>query len=149
MKITTRIVQLPNFDKLRLGADGLGRAVMAGGQVIEAYAKINAEQRFSGSSTGGAGLAGSIQTVLTKNDGTGAEASVGPSVVYGRIQELGGFVEPVSAKALHFVIDGIEIFAKKVHIPPRPYLRPAADEHMSEIEAAVGAAIRNVMRRLA
>lgn len=116
--------------------DALGKAAMAGGQVIENYAKINAEKVFSGKARGE--LSGSIQTVLDKATGNEAEVSVGPSVVYGRIQELGGIIKPVTAKMLSWIGDtGERIFAKLVHIPARPYLRPAVDEHHDEIEQAI------------
>jgi phage gpG-like protein len=58
-------------------------------------------------------------------------------VVYGRIHELGGIIKPVVAKMLHFVIDGVDVFAKAVHIPARPYLRPAVDGHEDEIKEAM------------
>lgn len=149
MKITAKVVKLPEFDKIRLGSENIKRAAMAGGQVIETYAKINVESTFSGKSTGGAGLAGSIQTVITKSTGTDAKVSIGPSVVYGRIHELGGIIKTVHAKFLHFVIDGQDIFAKLVHIPARPYLRPAADNHMDDIQQAVSASIRADLERFA
>ncbi len=48
-------------------------------------------------------------------------------VRYALIHELGGRIVPKNAKALSFVIGGERVFAKSVNIPPRPYLRPAAD----------------------
>lgn len=49
-------------------------------------------------------------------------------VRYALIQELGGVVKPVTAKALAIPLpDGGMAFAKSVTIPARPYLRPAAD----------------------
>lgn len=50
-------------------------------------------------------------------------------VRYALIQEEGGTIEPVSARAL-FIPDhagGIAAVVQKVEIPARPYLRPAAD----------------------
>jgi len=76
--------------------------------------------------------------VLTESSATNASVDVGPTVIYGRIQELGGVIKPVHAKMLSWVDDGVRIFAKMVHLPPRPYLRPAVDEHMKDIEQAVG-----------
>lgn len=147
MKLTAKVVNLPEFQgKLnRLAAaargDALGRAAMAGGQVIEANAKINANRVFSAEATNT--LAGSIHTELISKTGTSAEVSVGPSVVYGRIQELGGWIKPVTAKALSWINkQGVRVFAKAVYIPPRPYLRPAADEHQPEILQAVGASLK-------
>jgi phage gpG-like protein len=143
---TVKTIKLEdNFKAVIAAASGatLEKAVMAGGQVVEAYAKINANQVFSAKSTGGAGLGGSIQTVLVKSDVTSAEADVGPTVIYGRIQELGGIIKPVHKKFLHFFIDGVEVFTKLVHLPPRPYLRPAIDEHEQEVMDAIGYQLKN------
>ncbi len=49
-------------------------------------------------------------------------------VVYARIHELGGTIRPKTAQALRFRLDdGTFAVVKQVTIPPRPYLRPAAD----------------------
>jgi len=122
-----------------VSGDTLAKAVMAGGQVVEAYAKINVNETFSSHATGGAGLAGSIQTVLDKADESSAEASVGPTVVYGRIHELGGTILPIHGEYLTFqTYDGQWHKVKVVHMPARPYLRPALDSHQDEILQAVG-----------
>jgi HK97 gp10 family phage protein len=136
----------PGLKKLDNAARGqaLANAAMAGGQVIEAQAKINAEQVFSGKARGE--LSGSIKTELTKSSDRSAEVSVGPSVVYGRIQELGGIVRPVTARMLSWIGDtGERIFAKMVRIPPRPYLRPAVDESKDRIAQAVEYQIRKAI----
>jgi len=129
------IIKINNVAKVRGAVSGeqLKRAVLAGGHVIEAQAKINVEKTFSHKSTGGAGLGGSIQTVVSKATEHEAEVDVGPTVIYGRIQELGGIVLPVTAKMLSWVEDGVRNFANKVQILARPYLRPAVDEHKGEI----------------
>lgn len=129
--------------------EALKRAAMAGGQVVEAQAKINVEHTFSHKSVGGAGLGGSIQTVPSMSDANSAWMDVGPTVIYGRIQELGGIVKPVHAKMLSWVDDGIRIFAKLVHIPPRPYLRPAIDESEEKIKQAVGYQIKKQIEQVA
>ena len=126
--------QFPDLKRAVSGA-GLANAAKAGGHVIEGNAKVNIGNTFSGKSVGG--LAGSIQVVLDKSTETSAEVSVGPTVIYGRIQELGGVITPVAAKMLSWVDDGVRIFAHMVHLPARPYLRPAVDEHRQEISDAV------------
>ena len=133
------IIKINNVAKVRGAVSGeqLKQAVLAGGHVIEAQAKINVEKTFSHKSTGGAGLGGSIQTVVSKATEHEAEVDVGPTVIYGRIQELGGIVLPVTAKMLSWVEDGVRIFANKVQIPARPYLRPAVDEHKDKISDAI------------
>lgn len=134
------IVQENHFQAVKdaVSGDVLKKAAMAGGQVIEAYAKSNVNSTFSNKATGGAGLGGSIQTVLISVDEKHAEVAVGPTMIYGRIHELGGVIRPVAAKALHFVVDGVHVVTQLVHIPARPYLRPAVDEHQDEIQQAIG-----------
>ena len=140
----TKTVQVleNHFPELRraVSGPGLAKAVMAGGHVIKGNAKINIETTFSSKSVGE--LAGSIQVVLDKATPTSAEASIGPTVIYGRIQELGGVIKPIKAKMLSWVEDGKRIFAHMVHIPARPYLRPAVDEHHPEILEAVSLQLR-------
>lgn len=148
MKPTITVIKMPDFGRIKLTADEMGKAALAGGHVIEANAKINANNVFSSNATNT--LAGSIQTVLKNASANHAETSTGPSVVYGRIQELGGTIKPVHAKMLHWISDtGEHIFANVVHLPPRPYLRPAVDEHKDDIGKAVAAQIRKFITRRA
>lgn len=50
------------------------------------------------------------------------------------IQELGGIIKPVRAKALMFrADDGTFVVASQVKIPARPYLRPAADKEYPKL----------------
>jgi phage gpG-like protein len=59
--------------------------------------------------------------------------------VYAAIHEFGGVINAKAGKFLSWVNkEGKRIFAKSVHIPARPYLKPAVDEHMDEIREAVG-----------
>ena len=138
------IVLEDNFAAVRkqITGEGLKKAALAGGQVIESNAKINVEKTFSSKATGGAGLGGGIKTVVSKATDTRAEVDVGPTEIYGRIHELGGIILPVHAKMLSWVDNGKRIFAKRVQIPARPYLRPAVDEHENEIGQAVGHQLR-------
>ena len=55
-------------------------------------------------------------------------ASLAPHTVYARIQELGGNIYPVRRKFLRWVEDGTVHFAKHVHLPARPYMRPGRDD---------------------
>lgn len=119
------------------------KAAMAGGMVIEAHAKINANSVFSGNATNT--LAGSIQTVEAESSAKSAYVDVGPTVVYGRIHEFGGTIKPVFAKALHFVIDGVHVVTQVVHMPARPYLRPAVDENKDKIMEAIKYQIRTLI----
>lgn len=144
----TVVIKDNKFKKLRssLRKDAMEKAAMAGGQQLEAYAKVNVNETFSSKATGGAGLAGSIQTVIESSNDQSAYAAVGPTVVYGRIHELGGEIVPVTAKFLSWVNDaGERIFAKKVIMPARPYLRPAYDEHESEILQAMKDTLKRII----
>jgi len=55
-------------------------------------------------------------------------------VRYALIHELGGVIRPVRALALKFrADDGSFVVTKQVKIPPRPYLRPAADKEYPKL----------------
>jgi len=152
--MTSKVVVLKNNVKAIRGVvtgAALKSAVMAGGQTLENYAKINVEKTFSGKSTGGAGLGGSIQTIVSTATEIKAEVDVGPTVIYGRIHELGGIILPVKAKMLSWMDDdtGERIFAKMVQIPARPYLRPAFDEHKDEIADAMMHQVKKAIEQAA
>lgn len=83
-------------------------------------------------------------TVLTNNEG--AEVYVGPNtdaVPYAMIQNYGGrtsphVIRPRGPWALHFQVNGEDVYASKVNhpgsvIPARPYVEPAYEEHQQEI----------------
>lgn len=64
-------------------------------------------------------------------------AKVGPTVIYGRIQELGGTIVPKTKKTLFWIgDDGQPHFAMRVTLPPRPYMRPGLSSAMPEIQDA-------------
>lgn len=141
MSAVTSIVIKSNVSNIRkaLRKDVLKKAALAGGEVIRNNAKLNIRSTFSAKSKGGAGLAGSVIVDLVKSTETSAEVDVGPTKIYGRIQELGGIIKPVVKKMLSWIgDDGVRIFAHQVRIPPRPYLRPALDDHKDEVRDAVG-----------
>jgi hypothetical protein len=138
MKNVTTVFNYVPKVKAAVTGEALAKALLAGGFVVETQAKINVNNTFSSKSTGGAGLGGSIHTELVEQTSTSALVHVGPSKVYGRIQELGGIIKPVFAKMLSWVNDsGERVFANMVHIPARPYLRPAIDEHKDEVQQAI------------
>ena len=145
-KITvTTIVLKDNFSAVKdaLKKDALEKAAMAAGQVVEAHAKINVNENFSSHATGGAGLAGSIHTVLSESDDNHAVADVGSGLVYARMRELGGVIKTVFAKWLTFqTYDGQWHKVKVVHQEGKPWLRPAVDENLDEIRDAAGYQIK-------
>ena len=120
MKTTLKVVNLSEFsgglNKLKRAArdQALRDTVEAGARVIQANAMINANNVFSSKATNA--LANSI-IVEVSGSGNKVEAQIGPTVIYGRIQELGGIIKPVFAKILHWVEDGVDIFANVVHLP--------------------------------
>lgn len=80
----------------------------------------------------------SVRTGPVTRVGFGSySVKVGPTVVYARIQELGGVITPKTAAHLRFRLGGREVYAKSVTLPPRPYFRPA----LVDFEA------RDVLRR--
>jgi len=136
----TKLIIKSNVNNIKkaLRKGVLEKAALAGGEVIRNHAKLNIRSTFSSKSKGGAGLAGSMIVDLVKSSDTYAEVDVGPTKIYGRIQELGGIIKPVFKKMLSWIGDnGERIFAHQVRIPPRPYLRPALDNNKQEIEDAV------------
>jgi hypothetical protein len=75
-------------------------------------------------------------------DGAGVQGVWGVrDVRYALIHELGGVIVATRAKALAIPMpDGSLRFVKSVTIPPRPYLRPAADKLYPELAARIRAA---------
>lgn len=68
-------------------------------------------------------VSGNLRRSITVEGPTGSgghyEARIGPSIVYGRIQELGGDAG----------VNG------SAHLPPRPYVAPGAAEAEPEVQA--------------
>lgn len=56
-----------------------------------------------------------------------------------RVHEFGAVITPKTRTLLRFVPRGGSepVFAKQVHIPARPYFRPAFDLNRGRIEAAI------------
>lgn len=120
--------------------NALKKAAMAGGQTVEAYAKVNVMDTFK-NVTGN--LAGSIQTTVESESADRVEVAVGPTAIYGRIQELGGAVKPLSAKKLYWLgEDGKLRSAMEVILPARPYLAPALNDHETEVINSMSEVLR-------
>jgi len=122
------IVLEDNFDAVRnaVTSNMLMDAAMAGGNVVEGHAKINAGSGRPGLIMRTGTLVNSLITEAGKRAKNFAEANIGTNIIYARIHELGG------------VIKGA--FGRKgliVHMPARPYLRPALDENTKSIVDAV------------
>jgi len=127
------IVLEDNFNAVRNAVTGrmLMDAAKAGGFVVEGHAKINASKggtEHLNIRTGA--LVNSITVDEGKQTKTRAEVGIGTNIIYARIHELGGMIKKA------FGIAGIT-----VHMPARPYLRPALDENENDIRGAVEAEI--------
>ena len=127
------IVLEDNFDAVRNAVTGemLMEAAMAGGHVVEGHAKVNAGSGRPGLNIQTGTLVNSINVSAGKKTKTSAEALIGTNVVYARIHELGGIIKGA------FGIPGMI-----VHMPARPYLRPAMDENENDIITAVKTEIK-------
>lgn len=101
-----------------MAGDRLGQAVMAGGFVLEAQAKI-----LTPVDTGN--LKNSISTELVASDETSASAQVGTGVVYAEAVEFGGTVKNGFGKGI------------TINVPAQPYMRPAWDENIESIKATI------------
>ena len=143
------IVLEDNFPRVRGALTGnmLLSAAQAGGHVIEAHAKINAGSGRPGLEIQLGALVGSINVKPAKVSRTRAEVDVGPTVLYARIHEYGGVIVPRNAPVLTWLDPetGERIFASAVHIPARPYMRPAADENKDDVLRAVYTQIKTLL----
>jgi phage gpG-like protein len=91
-------------------------------------------------------LARSVRAEPAKVTGDGrAESSVAPHAVYARIQQLGGVIRPVRAKALRWEDKNGVHFARRVRLPARPYM-VMTDERRREVRSAAVAAVQRVVR---
>jgi hypothetical protein len=102
-------------------------------------------------------LARSVRPEPAKLTGGGrASSSVAPHTVYARIQQLGGDIYPVRAKALRWkvktygpLMKGAKrtnyVYALHVHLPARPYM-VMSDARRAECRSASVAAVQRVVR---
>ena len=85
-------------------------------------------------------LAANVFSDVT-DDAAGIMAVVGTDAPYAHIHEYGGVIEPVNALALKFEIDGHWVFAKRVVMPERSYLRSTLAERADIIRNALAQAV--------
>jgi len=125
------------MEKLANAGKSGTKALEQGASVIEAHAKMNAEAHGL-HKTGN--LIGSIQ-IYDKMPFSVMVGSRG--VIYAAVHEFGATISPKRAKMLSWIGEsGERIFAHKVVIPARPYLRPAVDENKSAVEAAIANVVK-------
>lgn len=138
----------------RNGKKRLMAAVTRGAHEVQARAKINVKRKLNTTGESKGTLSRSI-TVLARPQRL--EAAIGPSVIYGRIHELGGIIKPVKARALFFTVpNAYDVKSKKatssalvmvqqVEIPARPYLQPALDDAQPQLRAIFEEEIRGLL----
>jgi hypothetical protein len=91
-------------------------------------------------------LARSVAQEAAKLAGPGrATSSVAPHTVYARIQQKGGAIVPVRAKALHWKDKTGSHYARKVRLPARPYM-VMTDARRSDCRSAAIAAVARVVK---
>jgi hypothetical protein len=120
--------------------DATSDAVEAGIEIVHAAAVVNTTIVFR-EWTGA--LADSIEIEEPVRTGAHSwQARTYPTIVYGRIQELGGEIVAENATGFlwweGFRSDGSFGLIKKhsVYLPPRPYLQPALDESREAMRSA-------------
>jgi phage virion morphogenesis protein len=69
---------------------------------------------------------------------SGSTVEVGSTQLYARIHQLGGTITPKGAGCLHFFLGPIEVLAKAVRIPARPYLGLSTEDQREIEEELVG-----------
>lgn len=115
------------------------KAMIAGVNKTMADCAVHARRNHTWKNQTGA-LTGSIQIVsYAVQQGTYVVGQWGSvDLKYALIHELGGVIVPKKAKALAIPqSDGSVRFVKKVTIPARPYLRPAADATYPQLAANI------------
>lgn len=113
------------------------KAAKAGGETLVGFARNNVWANFTQRS---GGLSESLKVVVTR---AGYVRAGSYGLVYNKIHEYGGVITPKRAHTLSWVgEDGVMRFAKMVVIPARPYIRPAFDEHKSDIIESMSSVIQ-------
>lgn len=124
-----------------ISAAELDGAVRDAAHLVRSAAIINIGNTFI--DTHGTRGLGSIAVVKGKTKPNRVLYNVGPTVIYGRIHELGGTIRPVRKKYLTFrTKDGTWHRVAQVTMPKRPYLEPAVTKNMDKIIALVGEGVK-------
>lgn len=130
-----KVIQLDNkFKQVIAAASGenIMKSLLAGGEVVRNHAKLNIQaQELVDTSN----LLNSISVQEGSGGKTDATVEIGTNVIYSAIHEFGGSISQTNAWGR-----GI---SQTIHIPARPYLRPALDENTKSIADAVGASLKH------
>jgi HK97 gp10 family phage protein len=134
-----KVIQLDNRFKEVIAAasgDNILKALKAGGEVVRNHAKLNIQaQELVDTSN----LLNSISVQESSGGKTDATVEIGTDVEYAAIHEFSGTISQTNAWG-----KGI---SQTIHIPARPYLRPALDENESSIADAIGASLVDQIKR--
>ncbi len=139
-----------NMDKLskEMKANMLRDALNSGAELFAAFVKMNIRSQGLILTSNLINSVGVKETVVRGNI---AYSLVGvQGVIYGRIHEYGGVIKPKTAKVLSWVDrrTGERVFANRVTIPARPYMRPAIDLHSEDVFGAMADSLRYSIARM-
>ena len=141
MSSGVKVVKLDNRFKEVIAAasgDNILKALLAGGEVVRNHTKLNIQaQELVDTSN----LLNSISVQEGSGGKTDATVEIGTNVEYAAIHEFGGTVQQTNAWGR-----GI---SQTIHIPARPYLRPALDENTNSIVSAVETSLSESITRAA
>lgn len=112
-----RLVQ--NLESLAAIGNGT-QVIEAGGQALAGEQKRLIRLKLSKNSKGKLEGSISVMHVAPGRVEVGVPAN---TVIYALAHEYGVTIVPKKKKALHFVVDGVEVFAKSVTLPARSYVR--------------------------
>jgi len=133
-----KVIKLDNRFKEVISAasgDNIMKALKAGGEVVRNHAKLNIQaQELVDTSN----LLNSISVQEGSGGKTDATVEIGTNVVYSAIHEFGGSISQTNAWGR-----GI---SQTIHIPARPYLRPALDENTKSIADAIGTSLEHQIK---
>lgn len=133
-----KVIQLDNkFKQVIAAASGenIMKSLLAGGEVVRNHAKLNIQaQELVDTSN----LLNSISVQEGSGGKTDATVEIGTNVIYSAIHEFGGSISQTNAWGR-----GI---SQTIHIPARPYLRPALDENTKSIADAIGASLEHQIK---
>ena len=135
MSASVKVIRLEDHFKDALRAatgDQLLKACMAGGEVVRNHAKLNIQAQGLVDTSA---LLNSISVDKDKSTETKATVSIGTNIEYAAIHEFGGSINQTNAWG-----KGI---TQTIHIPARPYLRPALDENEGDIIKGIGTSLKN------
>lgn len=123
-----------------IAEENLVTAAKAGGLIVQNAAKEKSPKRTRT-------LSRSIHMEVVESSRYKVEIAIGTDVAYAAIHEFGGVITPKQAKVLAFEIGGELIFAKRVTILARPYLRPAMDENVQAVADQINATLAQLLAR--